>query len=202
MQEVPDCGGGVLRFVPRGLALQRETCCTVSVQSTTALPSETTFARVRNALRPAWHSNFRDQPRPRIHDMPLATAHKTSRAANCKRLPGLPLDLSSVIAKEFVDFFHGEFIELHNLGMRPVRSRHYSSGLFLVVYFRNEPCFVIPVLAPPVCMREEMGTAFEEDLNGVGARHDFFLVWNFNQKSRHSVSPPFLDRLPIAWLAL
>jgi hypothetical protein len=85
-----------------------------------------------------------------------------------------------VITKEFVDLTDSEFIELHNLGLRPVGSRHHSSGLLLAVYFRNEPCFVIPVLAPPVGMREEMGTAFEEDLNGVGARHDFFLVWDFN----------------------
>lgn len=96
-----------------------------------------------------------------------------------------PPDSSCVITQELVDFRQGELIELHDLGMGAISGRQYGSGLVFVLYVHKEPCFVNPVLATPVGMRQEMGATLEENLDGTRACHRFRLVWNFNQKSGH-----------------
>jgi hypothetical protein len=97
------------------------------------------------------------------------------------------------MTKEVVDLVHGERVELYDLGSRSVSRRQDRTSLVFAVNLHDDPRFVVPVFAPPVCMREEMGATRKEDLDGMAARHNTRLVRSLDQKSWHGAP----SRLPM-----
>src|SRR5512136_289582 len=92
------------------------------------------------------------------------------------------------MAKDVLDVFHRERVELHDLRLRTKCRWHNAEGLILVIDLHHHPCLVLPVLTSPVRMAQEMGPAPEEDFDSPSTRHRGFFVRNLDEESRRHVS--------------
>src|SRR6516162_7193325 len=97
-----------------------------------------------------------------------------------------------MIAKEGVCLLQAEIVQLHDLGSGPQRGRQNRTSLLLACNLRDDPAFVLAVHAPPIRMRQEMGAGLQKDFNGPSTGNKLGLMWNFDQKSRHTTKPPYL----------
>jgi hypothetical protein len=71
----------------------------------------------------------------------------------------LPAQSTLMLVEDLFDFLHGEIIKLHDPGLRAHRGGHDGAGLLAAVHVRDDPGFVLAVLASPVCMRQEITDA-------------------------------------------
>jgi hypothetical protein len=102
------------------------------------------------------------------------------------------LSLSTpVMAKDFVDFFHGKLVESHDLGLSAESGRQNETSLVLAVHFHGDPGVMIAVQATPVRIGQKMGTGLEKNLDNTGTCNFLGRVWNFNKKFCHGANAPF-----------
>src|SRR6516162_8330630 len=96
-----------------------------------------------------------------------------------------PAQSTLMLVEDLFDFLHAEVIKLHELGLRAHRGRHDGAGVLAALHVRDDPGFVLAVLASPVRMRQEMGACLEKYFNHPSTGYTLGLMWDLNQKSRH-----------------
>src|SRR5512134_3526392 len=62
-----------------------------------------------------------------------------------------------VMSNDFLDLFHRELVEHPDRGVAAERGRQDGTRFLLAADVYDDPGFVVPVHAAPVCIRQEMG---------------------------------------------
>lgn len=74
-----------------------------------------------------------------------------------------------MVTHEVLDFLHGELVETHDLRVIPEGRRNDIPDFFLVICLDNHPCAVDSILASPVCVRKEMRSTGEKNMDDTCA---------------------------------
>src|SRR3990172_2615689 len=119
--------------------------------------------------------------------MSCRTRSPDARNVSAERLAGGfgARRLRLVLTKEVLDLILRERVQLDDLGLGPVWMRHNGSGLIPGIDLHERPSFVLPVLASPIGVSEEVGTGLQEDFDGLSTCHRGRFVWNLDQEPSH-----------------
>ena len=108
----------------------------------------------------------------------------------CSRGLGGRSLLGLVITKDALDFLQRVCVQLHYLRLRAKCRRNNASGLILAIDIHHHPCLMHSVLASPICIAQEMGSAPQEDLDDPSTGQHRLFMRNLNEESFRHIRPP------------
>ena len=89
-----------------------------------------------------------------------------------------------------VQLLDAELVQTNNLCVSTKRRRHQVTSFVFAVHRRDDPRTMAAIHASPICVRQQMGTGREKDLNSSHTGLKIGLVPNFDEIAFHTENPP------------